>query len=217
MITRTMDSRETSKASRTHRPARLMPTSPTLKPGGYSAGTAAAPGCVLAPPRCTAPCPPPPAAPPRAHLECLALELINDPADLPQQEGPGVDEVDPVHHDGNDTVPALEAPRQAVFDEERVAEHEPMLLVPKEDGAFTARAHLEQKHRHSRTQSQKTTAPAQILPSARISHHCSGSVGGVGMRGKLLSPAAGIKLPKDNVCYPGMQGPVKQVLNFLPP
>lgn len=180
MITRTMDSRGTSKASRTHRPARLMPTRPTLKPGGYSAGTAAAPGCTLAPPQCTAPCPPPPAAPPRAHLECLALELINDPADLPQQEGPGVDEVDPVHHDGNDTVPALEAPRQAVFDEERVAEHEPMLLVPKEDGAFTARAHLEHKHRHSGHSHRKPQLPLKSFPLHELATTAQGAGAGRG-------------------------------------
>lgn len=76
------------------------------------------------------------------HLERLALQLINDPSDLPKQEGPGVDEVNPVHHDGDDAVPALEAPGQAVLDEESVAEHETMLLVPKEDGAFSARADL---------------------------------------------------------------------------
>lgn len=85
------------------------------------------------------------------HLECLALEFINDPSDLPKQKGPGVDEVNPVHHDGNDAVPALKAPGQAVFDEESVAKHEPMLLIPKEDRAFTARADLEQNNNHSRT------------------------------------------------------------------
>lgn len=82
------------------------------------------------------------------HLECLALEFINDPSDLPKQKGPGVDEVNPVHHDGNDAVPALKAPGQAVFDEESVAKHEPMLLIPKEDRAFTARADLEQNNNH---------------------------------------------------------------------
>lgn len=76
------------------------------------------------------------------HLECFALKFVNDPSDLSKQEGPGVDEVNPVHHDGDDAVPALEAPGQAVFDEESVAEHETMLLISKEDGAFTARADL---------------------------------------------------------------------------
>lgn len=83
------------------------------------------------------------------HLERLALELVDDPTDLAQQEGPGVDEVDAVHHDGNDAVPALEAPGQAVFDEERVAEHEAMLLVPKEDGALAARADLTAQAPHA--------------------------------------------------------------------
>lgn len=88
---------------------------------------------------------PAPTTQPPGHLERLALELVNDPADLAQQEGPGVDEVDAVHHDGNDAVPALEAPGQAVLDEERVAEHEAMLLVPKEDGALAAGADLGHK------------------------------------------------------------------------
>lgn len=76
------------------------------------------------------------------HLEGLGLELTDDAADPPQQEGPGVDEVDPIHHDGDDAVPALEASGQAVFDEEGVAEHKAVLLITKEDGAFTTRAYL---------------------------------------------------------------------------
>lgn len=88
---------------------------------------------------------PAPTTQPPGHLERLALELVDDPTDLAQQEGPGVDEVDTVHHDGNDAVPALEAPGQAVLDEECVTEHEAMLLVPKEDGALAARADLEHK------------------------------------------------------------------------
>lgn len=84
------------------------------------------------------------------HLEGLALELTDDPTDLPQQEGPRIDEVDSVHHDGNDAVPALEASGQAVFDEEGVAEHKAMLLITKEDGAFTTRAYLGGSHSNFR-------------------------------------------------------------------
>jgi hypothetical protein len=96
------------------------------------------------------------------------LELINDPSNLPQQEGPGVNEVDPVHHDGDDAVPALEAPGQAIFDEEGVAEHKTMLLVPKENGAFTARAYLRGNHSNSRdnpllASMTQTDASSQIL------------------------------------------------------
>lgn len=83
------------------------------------------------------------------HLKCLALEFINDPSDLAQQEGPGVDEVNAVHHDGNDAVPALEAPGQAIFDEKGVAEHKAMLLIPKEDGAFPAGADLTAQAPHT--------------------------------------------------------------------
>lgn len=77
-----------------------------------------------------------------AHLQRFPLQLIDNPPDLAQEEGPGVYEVNAVHHDGDDAVPALEAPGQAVLDEEGVAEDEPVLLVPEEDGAFTARTHL---------------------------------------------------------------------------
>lgn len=84
------------------------------------------------------------------HLEGLALELTDDSADLPQQEGPRVDEVDSIHHDGDDAVPALEASGQAVFDEEGVAEHKAMLLITKEDGAFTTRAYLGGSHKNFR-------------------------------------------------------------------
>ena len=62
---------------------------------------------------------------------------------MAQQEGPGVDEVDAVHGHHDDAVPPLEAPGQAVLDEERVREHKTMLLVPEEDGALAARAHLQ--------------------------------------------------------------------------
>lgn len=78
----------------------------------------------------------------RGHLECLALQLVNDPTDLPQQEGPGVNEVNAVHHDGDDAVPALEAPGQAVLDEEGMAEHKAMLFISEEDWAFAARTDL---------------------------------------------------------------------------
>lgn len=71
------------------------------------------------------------------------MKLIYDPSDLGQQEGPGVDQVDPVHHDDDDTVPALEPPGETVLDEERVTEDKPVLLIPKEDGTFPARADLD--------------------------------------------------------------------------
>lgn len=61
---------------------------------------------------------------------------------MAQQERPGVDEVDPVHGYDNNAVPALEATRQAVFDEEGVREHKAMLLIPKKDGSLSTRAHL---------------------------------------------------------------------------
>lgn len=61
---------------------------------------------------------------------------------MAQQERPGVDEVDSVHGHYNDAVPALEATRQAVFDEERVREHKAMLLISKEDGSFSTWTHL---------------------------------------------------------------------------
>lgn len=70
------------------------------------------------------------------------MQLVDDSADLPQQERPGVDEVDAVHHDGDDAVPALETAGQAVLDEERVAEDEPVLLIAKEDGALPPGTHL---------------------------------------------------------------------------
>lgn len=89
----------------------------------------------------------------RCYLEGLPLELINDPSDLSKKEGPGIDEVNPVHHDGNDAVPALEAPGQAVFNEEGMAEHKTVLLIPKEDGPFTARAHLGGNHNNSKDSS----------------------------------------------------------------
>lgn len=103
------------------------------------------------------------------HLECLALEFIDDSSDLPKQEGPGVDKVDAVHHDGDDAVPALEAPGQAVFDEESVAEHEPMLLIPKEDGAFAARADLGRNNSHSRTQSSPRFSETKSNPPSQTS------------------------------------------------
>jgi hypothetical protein len=64
-----------------------------------------------------------------------------------QQEGPGVDEVDPVHGYHDDTVPPLKAPGQAVLDEERVREHKTMLLIPKEDRTLTTWTHLEADER----------------------------------------------------------------------
>lgn len=82
-------------------------------------------------------------SPEQIHLECFALKLINDASDFSQQKRPGVDEVDPIHHYCNDAVPALKATSQAVFDEERVAEHKAMLFIAKEDGTFTSWADLE--------------------------------------------------------------------------
>lgn len=76
------------------------------------------------------------------HLQRFALELINDASDFSQQERPGVDEVNPVHHDGDDAVPALETSSQAVFDEEGVAEHKTMLFISEKNWAFTSWADL---------------------------------------------------------------------------
>lgn len=76
------------------------------------------------------------------HLQCCALQTLYGESEVAQQERPGVDEVDPVHGYHDDAVPALEAPGQAVFDEEGVREHKAMLLIPKEDGTLTAGTHL---------------------------------------------------------------------------
>lgn len=62
---------------------------------------------------------------------------------MAQQEGPGVDEVDSVHGNHDNAIPALEAPCQAVFDEESVREHKAMLFVAKEDGPLSSRADLQ--------------------------------------------------------------------------
>lgn len=98
------------------------------------------------------------------HLEGLALELTDDATDLPQQEGPGVDEVDAIHHDGNDAVPALEASGQAVFDEEGVAEHKAMLFITKEDRAFATRAHLGGSNSNFRESSIQTLPKVSWVP-----------------------------------------------------
>lgn len=76
------------------------------------------------------------------YLECWALQTLDDDFEVAQQERPGVDEVDPVHGHYNDTVPALKATCQTVFNKERVWEHKAMLLIPKEDGSFSTRTHL---------------------------------------------------------------------------
>lgn len=76
------------------------------------------------------------------YLKCFALKLINDASDFSQQERPGVDEVNPIHHDSDDAVPALETSSQAVFDEEGVAEHKTMLFISKKNRAFTSWADL---------------------------------------------------------------------------
>lgn len=82
------------------------------------------------------------------YLQCFALELINDASDFSQQERPGVDEVNPVHHDGDDAVPALETSGQAVFDKKGVAEHKTMLFISEKNGAFTSWADLKAKDTH---------------------------------------------------------------------
>ena len=79
------------------------------------------------------------------HLERRALQTLYGQPEVAQQEGPGVDEVDAVHGHHHDAVPALEAPGQAVLDEERVREHKPMLLIPEEDWALAARTHLQEE------------------------------------------------------------------------
>ena len=76
------------------------------------------------------------------NLERGALQALDGQPQVSQQEGPGVDEVDPVHGHHHDAVPALETPRQAVFDEERVGEHKAVLLVAKKYRAFPAWTHL---------------------------------------------------------------------------
>lgn len=81
-------------------------------------------------------------------LQRFALELINDASDFSQQERPGVDEVNPVHHDGDDAVPALETSSQAVFDEEGVAEHKTMLFISEKNWAFTSWADLKGRDTH---------------------------------------------------------------------
>lgn len=105
-----------------------------------------------------------PETPLEHHLEGLALELTDDPTDLPQQEGPGVDEVDSIHHDGDDAVPALEASGQAVFDEEGVAEHKAVLFIAKEDRAFATRAHLGGSDSNFRPSSIQTLPKVSWVP-----------------------------------------------------
>lgn len=82
------------------------------------------------------------------HLERSALQTLYGQSEVSQQEGPGVDEVDTVHGHQHDAVPPLEAPGQAVLDEERVREHKPVLLVPKEDRALAAWTHLQEERKH---------------------------------------------------------------------
>lgn len=76
------------------------------------------------------------------HLKCFALKLIDDASDFSQQERPWVDEVNPVHHDSDDAVPALETSGQAVFDKEGVAEHKTVLFISKKYRPFTSWADL---------------------------------------------------------------------------
>ena len=76
------------------------------------------------------------------YLKCFALKLVNDASNFSQQERPGVDEVNPVHHDCDDAVPALETSSQAVFDKEGVAEHKTMLFISEKNRAFTSWADL---------------------------------------------------------------------------
>lgn len=192
---------------------RYMATPPTLKPGVDSIDRAAATG----PPACTLLQPTATRCPGRGrHLESLALELIDDPSDLPEKEGPGVDEVDPVHHDDNDAVPALEAPGQAVFDEEGVAEHEPMLLIPKEDRAFSTRANLGQKHNPCRTLSSpcfndaQSNPPAWSILSALIATVNYRVGGRTGLREENFAfISSWDQTSKENICYHEMQGPLK--------
>ena len=53
------------------------------------------------------------------------------------KKGPGVEQVDLVHHDDHDAVPALQAARMRVLHEERVAEHVAAMVVAEKDRAFT--------------------------------------------------------------------------------
>lgn len=79
------------------------------------------------------------------YLQCFALKLVNDASDFSQQEGPGVDEVNPVHHDSDDAVPALETSSQAVFDKEGVAEHKTVLFISEKNRALTSWADLKRR------------------------------------------------------------------------
>lgn len=170
------------------------------------------------PPSCSLhakPCHPAPTARPPGHLERLALELVDDPTDLAQQERPGVDEVDAVHHDGNDAVPALEAPGQAVFDEERVAEHEAMLLIPKEDGALAARADLGHKDSAPGHPLYTQVTPAQtVLPALTNQHRLQGEWERRKRKETTAFISPVIKLPKEKVRYCGTQGPVDSLISF---
>lgn len=83
------------------------------------------------------------------YLKCFPLKLINDASDFSQQERPGVDEVNPVHHDSDDAVPALETTSQAVFDEEGVAEHKPMLFISEKNRTFASWADLKGRETHT--------------------------------------------------------------------
>ena len=60
------------------------------------------------------------------------------------EERPRVEEVYFVHHDDDDAVAALQPPRLRVLDVEHVAERVTMVIVSKEDGAFSSLAHLVQ-------------------------------------------------------------------------
>ena len=90
---------------------------------------------------------------------------------MAQQEGPGVDEVDPVHGYHDDTVPPLKAPGQAVLDEERVREHKTMLLIPKEDRTLTTWTHLERQGGREADERGRVLRREQTLGTEQMEWH----------------------------------------------
>ena len=77
-----------------------------------------------------------------AHLLCLVFEQVNGGLQLWHKEGPGVEEIDSVHHEDHNAVEALPTPRLDVRHVECVTQHIAVLIISIENGALVAWAHL---------------------------------------------------------------------------
>ena len=73
------------------------------------------------------------------------LKLVDQGAKVGDEEGPGVEEKDAVHHDYDNAVPSLEASGVAVFNEEGVAQNITMVFITEENRSLETLADLNEE------------------------------------------------------------------------